>query len=200
MTIHVLGQAAFGFAVSIWQIVAAIGAAGLVDVVVAAVRTGRLVWPASGMLTGSGVALIMRVDGTVSGQHWSTHRWWLFSVVAAGSLATKHVLRWRGAQVFNPSNVGLVAVFLLLGRDRVEPLDLWWHRIGAPMAVAYGVIVCGGVAITARLRLLGLAAACWATLLAGLAVLAASGHCMVAPWSPQPVCGAHFWWTFATSP
>ena len=36
--------------------------------------TGQLVWPASAMLTGSGVALIFRVLGTERGDHWSLAR------------------------------------------------------------------------------------------------------------------------------
>ena len=32
-------------------------------------------WPASAMLTGSGVALILRVVGTPAGDPWSTNAW-----------------------------------------------------------------------------------------------------------------------------
>ena len=36
------------------------------------------------------------------------------------------MIRYRGTHIFNPSNVGLVVAFILLGRSRIEPLDFWW--------------------------------------------------------------------------
>lgn len=200
MTIHVLGQTAFGFAVSVPQLVAAIGTAALLGIAITLGRERRLVWPASAMLTGSGIGLILRVEGTMPGDHWTTHRWYLYSIVAAASVASRHALRWRGRQVFNPSNVGLVTTFLILGSSRVEPLDLWWHPIGPAMGLAYAIILGGGLAITYRLELLGLAIAFWTTLMAGLGVLASTGQCLAVSWSARPACDAHVWWIFATSP
>ena len=200
MTIHTLGQVALEFAVSVPQIASAILASALLEVVIAARRSRTIVWPASAMLTGSGVGLIMRVTGTKAGEHWSFHRWWLFALVAAGSLATKYLIRWRGGHVFNPSNLGLVLTFVLLGESRVEPLEFWWHGFGPPMVLVYTVIIGGGLAINRRLHLLELAGAFWFTFAAGIGVLARSGHCVNAPWSFTPVCDGRFWWTVATSP
>lgn len=200
MTIHALGQTVFGFAVSVPQLVAAIGTAALLGVAISFARERRLVWPASAMLTGSGVGLILRETGTAAGDHWTTHRWYLFALVAGVSVATRHVIRWRDTQIFNPSNVGLVLTFLLLGSERVEPLDLWWHPIGPSMVIAYAVILGGGLAITHRLRLLGMVVAFWTTLMAGLGVLASTGQCLAVSWSIAPACDSHFWWIFATSP
>ena len=52
---------------------------------------------------------------------------------AALSLATKYVIRYRGTHVFNPSNIGLVVAFLVLGSERVEPLDFWWAPLDLDM-------------------------------------------------------------------
>ena len=82
--------------------------------------------------------------------------------------------------MFNPSNIGLVVVFIVFGSTRVEPLDFWWAPLGAGMILAYAVILIGGLLITARLGLLAAAATFWLTLAAGLGILAASGH----SWSP----------------
>jgi hypothetical protein len=152
------------------------------------------------MLTGSGVALILRVPDTPPGDHWSTHGWYVFAGVAAFSLATKYVIRYRGSHLFNPSNLGLVVAFIVLGSERVEPLDFWWAPLDAGMIIAYGVIIVGGLLITARLRLLATAAAFWTSFAAALAVLAASGHCMVARWAFAPVCGFEYWRVIVTSP
>jgi Na+-translocating ferredoxin:NAD+ oxidoreductase RnfD subunit len=200
VTIHVLGQVELGFQVSVPQILAAILTCALIDVAVTFHRRRSFVWPASAMLTGSGVALILRVPSTPPGDHWSTHAWWVFAGVAAFSLSTKYVIRYRGSHVFNPSNIGLVIVFIVFGSTRVEPLDFWWAPVGSGLLLAYAVILIGGLLITARLGLLATAAAFWLTLAAGLGILAASGHCMVARWAFAPVCGFDYWRVIMTSP
>jgi Na+-translocating ferredoxin:NAD+ oxidoreductase RnfD subunit len=200
ITLHVLGQVAFGFAVSVPQIASAIVASALVEVVITARRHHRLVWPASAMLTGSGVGLIMRVDGTAPGDHWTWHRWWWFSAIAVLALSTKYVVRFRGSHVFNPSNVALVAVFVVLGSGRVEPLDFTWRPVGPALVIAYAAIIGGGTLITRRLGLLAMAVAFWLTFATGLAVLSTSGHCMLTPIDAFPACGADFWRIVVTSP
>ena len=105
-------------------------------------------WPASALLTGNGVAFMLRVPGTQHGDWWSLRGWWIFVAVAAVSLLSKHVIRWRGEHVFNPSNIGLVA--LLPRRSaarRAEPLDFWWGPMSWWMALALAIIVAGGFAI-----------------------------------------------------
>ena len=200
VTIHVLGQVTLRFHVSVPQILAAVLTCAVLEVTLTFCRTRSLVWPASAMLTGSGVALILRVPSTPRGDHWTTHRWYVFAVVAGVSLATKYLIRYRDSHVFNPSNVGLVVAFLVLGSTRVEPLDFWWAPLGRGMIAAYAVIIVGGVLITRRLDLLVAAATFWIVLAAGVGLLAASGHCMVARWAFAPVCGFDFWWVIVTSP
>ncbi len=151
ITIHVLGQVTLNFQVSVPQILAAILTCAIIEVAVTFRARRSFVWPASAMLTGSGVALILRVPDTPPGDHWSTHAWYVFAGVAAFSLATKYVIRYRGSHLFNPSNLGLVVAFLVLGSTRVEPLDFWWGPLDAGMLVAYAVIIIGGLLITARL-------------------------------------------------
>lgn len=200
VSIHVIGITTLGFEVSVPQIVAAILTAGVIDVFLTYRRSGRLVWPASGMLTGSGVALILRLVGMESGDHWSFEGWHWFALVAGVSIVTKYYVRFRGQHIFNPSNIGLVVAFLVVGSGVIEPLDFWWAPLGPWMLIAYAVIVGGGVFITRRLHLLEMATVFWVVLAAGLAVLAASGHCMTATWSPTPVCGDRFWTTLVASP
>ena len=200
ISIHFLGQIALGFRVSVPQILVAILVCAVIEVGWTLHKTGTLVWPASAMLTGSGVALILRLSDMQSNDHWTWRGWYVFALVAGLSLLTKYVIRYRGSHIFNPSNVGLVAAFLLLGSTRIEPLDFWWAPFDGWMVAAYLIILVGGLLITARLHLLGMSAAFWLTLAVGIGVLAASGHCMTARWSFEPVCGAHFWWVIVFSP
>ncbi|HET7028357.1 MAG TPA: hypothetical protein VFI28_11755 [Candidatus Limnocylindrales bacterium] len=200
ITIHVLGQVGLGFRVSVPQILAAILTCAVLEIAITFRQNGALVWPASAMLTGSGVALILRVVGTPAGDHWTTFALPLYAGVAGLSLLSKYVIRHRGSHVFNPSNIGLVVTFALLGTSRVEPLDFWWAPLDGWMIAAYAVILVGGLLITRRLHLLALAASFWLTLAAGTALLAGSGHCMTASWAFAPVCDGQYWRVIVTSP
>jgi Na+-translocating ferredoxin:NAD+ oxidoreductase RnfD subunit len=200
ITVHVLGQVGLHFWVSVPQILAAILTCAILEVALTFRSSRAFVWPASAMLTGSGVALILRVVGTPPDQPWSTDAWPVFAVVAGLSLLSKYVIRYRGSHVFNPSNIGLVLAFIVLGSSRIEPLDFWWAPPNVWMIAAYAVIIGGGLLITRRLRLLALAATFWLTLASGVGLLAASGHCMTARWAFAPVCGADFWRVIVTSP
>jgi Na+-translocating ferredoxin:NAD+ oxidoreductase RnfD subunit len=200
ITIHVLGQVTLGFRVSIPQILAAILTCAVMEIAITFRTAKAFVWPASAMLTGSGVALILRLVGQPPNQPWDTNGWYVFAVVAGLSLATKYVIKYRGTHIFNPSNIGLVVAFLVLGMTRVEPLDFWWGPLDPGLLLAYAVILGGGLLITRRLHLLAMAATFWVTLAAGLGVLATSGHCMTANWAFAPVCGVDYWRVIVTSP
>ena len=200
ISIHILGQIGLHFRVTIPQILAAILTCAVIEVALTLRSSGSFVWPASAMLTGSGVALILRTTDTQVGDPWGTNDLYIFAIVAALALLTKYVIQYRGSHVFNPSNVGLVAAFLILGVDRVQPLDFWWGPLDGWLVLAYAIILVGGTLITRRLHLLPMAIAYWVTLAVGIGALSASGHCMTADWAFGPVCGVDFWRTILTSP
>jgi Na+-translocating ferredoxin:NAD+ oxidoreductase RnfD subunit len=200
LTVQVLGQVGLHFRVSVFQILAAILTCAIIEVAITFGKSKAFVWPASAMLTGNGVALIFRVVGQPANDPWNTNDWWIFAVVAGLSLLSKYVIRYRGSHVFNPSNIGLVVAFVVLGSTRVEPLDFWWAPLNVWMIAAYAVIIGGGLLITRRLHLLALGAAFWVTLTIGVGLLAGSGHCMTANWAFEPVCGVDFWRVIITSP
>jgi hypothetical protein len=200
ISLQVLGQVAFDFDLSIAQILIAIGTSAVLEVAIAFRRQRVIMWPASALLTGNGVAFILRVPGTEHGDWWSLNGWWIFAGTAAVSLLSKYLIRYRGRHVFNPSNIGLVLCFLVLGSDRAEPLDFWWGPMTAWMALALAIIVAGGFAILLCLRLLGIAVSFWLAFVAGIGVLAASGHAMTARWHLGPVSDGYFWWVLAFSP
>jgi ASPIC and UnbV/FG-GAP-like repeat len=200
VSLQVLGQVAFDFQLSIAQVLVSLLTCALLEIGIAFFRQHLIMWPASALLTGNGVAFVLRVPGTEHGDWWSLHGWWIFAGTAAVALLSKYVIKFRRRHVFNPSNFGLVLVFLLLGPERADPLDLWWGPMTAWMVLALTIIVVGGLAILSRLRLLEIAVGFWLAFAAGIAVLAASGHEMTARWHLGPIEGWEFWRVLVFSP
>jgi Na+-translocating ferredoxin:NAD+ oxidoreductase RnfD subunit len=199
-SLQVLGQAAFDFRVSIAQILLSLATCALLEIGIAAWRQHVLLWPASALITGNGVSFILRVPGTHHGDWWSLHGWWIFVATAAVSLLSKHVIQIGGGHIFNPSNIGLVLCFLVLGRNRAEPLDFWWGPMSPWLGLAFAIIVTGALVILTRLKLVGIAVGFWVAFAAGIGALAATGHAMTARWHLGPIAGIHLWWTLVTSP
>jgi hypothetical protein len=200
VSLQVLGQVAFEFRLSIAQILVSLLTCAVLEAAIAFRRQRVFLWPASALLTGNGVAFILRVPGTEHGDWWSMRGWWIFAGTAGVALLSKHLVRLRGHHLFNPSNAGLVLCFLVLGAGRAEPLDFWWAPMSGWMALALAIIVAGGLGILARLRLLAIAVGFWLAFAAGIGVLAASGHEMTARWHLGPITGWDFWWALVSSP
>jgi len=199
-SLQVLGQVAFHFRLSIAQILLSLATCAVIEVAIALWRQRLIIWPASALLTGNGVAFVLRVPGTQHGDWWSLRGWWIFVATAGGALLSKHLIKWRGEHIFNPSNIGLVVCFLALGRTRVEPLDFWWGPMSWWMALTLVIIVTGGFTILARLKLLRVALSFWAAFAIGIGGLALAGHAMTARWHLGPIAGFSFWWVLVSSP
>lgn len=200
LSLQVLGQTVLGFAVSVPQIAVCLATCALLEGAITFVRRRVLAWPASALLTGNGVALLLRDPATAAGDHWSTQRWWLFAGVAAVSLLSKHLVRVGGRHVFNPSNLGLVAAFLVLGADRADAQLLYWGPWRPGLAAAVALIVVGAALVGRRAGVWAVGVVYLSSLAAWLGLLSASGHCIVTDWSSAPLCGSAFWWRVAASP
>lgn len=199
-SLQVIGQVGFHFGLSIAQILISLLTCGVLEVAIAFWSRRVILWPASALLTGNGVAFVLRVPGTRHGDWWSLRGWWIFAATAAISLLSKHVLKWNGRHVFNPSNFGLLLCFVALGRGRADPLDFWWGTTSWSRVAALAVIVAGGLAILSRLKLLRVAVGFWTAFAVGIGAVALVGHAMVARWHLGPITGFHFWWVLVTSP
>ena len=199
-SLQVIGQIGFHFRLSIAQILISLGTCAVLELAISFRTQRAILWPASAMLTGNGVAFVLRVPGTVHGDWWTLRGWWIFVATSAVSLLSKYVLKWRGEHIFNPSNIGLVLCFLILGRNRADPLDFWWGPMSVWLVLALVVILTGGFAILSRLGLLRVALGFWASFAVGIGALALAGHAMTARWHLGPIAGFHFWWVLVTSP
>ena len=99
VTLQVLGQTAFDFRLSIAQILVSLVTCAVLEVSIAFRRQHVLMWPASALLTGNGVAFVLRVPGTEHGDWWSMNGGWIFAGTAAVGLLSKYVITFRGAHL-----------------------------------------------------------------------------------------------------
>ncbi|MEZ5178698.1 MAG: hypothetical protein R2746_10585 [Acidimicrobiales bacterium] len=200
VSVQVLGQVVLGFDVSIAQILLSIGTAAVLELAIVARTRGVIAWPASAMLTGNGVALLLRVPGTEHGDWWSLRGWQFFVAASGIGLLSKYAVRVDDRPLFNPSNFGLVVVFLVFGSQHADPQDLWWGPWRPALAITVAVIAVGGLTLAWRIRLFSVAVTFWAAFAAGIAVLAAGGHAILARWHLGPVSDWAYWWVFVLSP
>jgi hypothetical protein len=202
LALQALGQTVLGFRLSVAQILACLVAGALIEFVVAFFKDKAIMWPASGLLTGNSTAFILRVPGTLHSDWWSTRGIWIFVGVVAVSMASKYLIRWRGRHIFNPSNLGLVLAFVVLGPKYTEPMDLFWIPMGQWMLVTYAILIFGGLFIAWELKLLGLELGFMAAFAAFLAIalIPVPDHCMVASWHVTAMCGWQLWNVIVTSP
>ena len=63
-SLQILGQVAFDFRVSIAQILISLATCAGLELAIAFWRQGVIMWPASALITGNGVAFILRLPGT----------------------------------------------------------------------------------------------------------------------------------------
>jgi hypothetical protein len=200
LVVHVCGQLQFGWELSISQILICYVTCAVIEVLVVARRSQVIAWPAGALLTGNGIALLLRANGTVHGDWWSFNGWYYFFGVAVFAMATKSFITLGKKHIFNPSNIALVAAFLVLGTTRINPQDFWFGPLSPGLVVTYIALLGAGSVITRRLGLLRLALSFIAVFTVSLGILTLSGHAMAARWSFGPAEGMIFWRTIVTSP
>lgn len=200
LTVQVLGQTVLDFKLSIAQILVTILTGAVIEVAVTYRRDHVLAWPASAMLTANSVALLLRTTGTQHGDWWSLNGIHFFVAAVVLALGSKYLLRPRGRHRFNPSNVALVWILLVVGPTGVFPQYLYWGPLAAPVLVTVAVLVVGAVWVLRPLGMLPMVAAYFATLgvLVGVSTLA--GGSFFAIWHPTAVEGAFYWVTIVASP
>ena len=94
VALHTIGQVEFHFRLSIPQILTALLTCGLIEFVYTFWQKRVLLWPASALLTGNGIAFIMRIPGTQHGDWWSTNGLWIYAAVGAVAMASKYLITW----------------------------------------------------------------------------------------------------------
>jgi Na+-transporting NADH:ubiquinone oxidoreductase subunit NqrB len=121
----VAGQLSFGFLESWSRTAIAIATSILVEMALGRVFVG--VWPhlASAYVTGISVGILVR-----------SPEYWPYALCSAISIASKYLIRIDGRHIFNPSNLGIVAM-LLLASDTVASLSVQWGNNLLPLIVVW---------------------------------------------------------------
>lgn len=200
ITLQVLGQTVLGWKVSIAQILVTISVCLVVDTTITFRRDGILAWPASAIQTGNSVAFIMRASGTKHGDWWSLHGIHWFVLAALVSLLVKYLVRPDGRHRFNPSNIGLVWVLLVIGPVHVFPQFLWWGDPGPAVIAALAVIVLGSLWLLRQVRMLPMVVSFLVPFGALIGLFAVTGHHFVAVWHQGYISGFDYWLKIVTSP
>jgi len=121
----IAGQISFGFLESWSRTFLAIVTAMLVELVLGRVFLDK--WPhlASAYVTGISVGMLVR-----------SPEYWPYALCSALSIASKYLIRVDGRHIFNPSNLGIVAM-LLLASDTVAGLSVQWGNNLTAMVVVW---------------------------------------------------------------
>jgi hypothetical protein len=200
ITLHVLGQTLLGWKVSIAQILTTMLLCGLIEFVVTFRGQRIIAWPASGILTGSSVALILRASGTRHGDWWSVHGIQWFVLAGLISLLAKYHIRPTGKHLFNPSNIGIVWCLLVIGPNHVFAQYLWWGPSHIGQALAYAVIIGGAIWILRAVRMVPMAVSFLLTFDALTGIFALAGRGFIAIWHVGEIRGLEYWAILAYSP
>jgi Na+-transporting NADH:ubiquinone oxidoreductase subunit NqrB len=200
ISLQVLGQVGLNFKVSIAQILVTIGVCAVLEVAITFRRRHAVIWPASALLTGNGVAFVLRTSGTQHGDWWSLNGIHWFIAAAVVGLLSKYVLTVGSRHFYNPSNFGLVACLLVIGSPYVFPQYLWWGPLDAPVIAALIIIVAGVAWVLRSIGMLPMAGAFLGGFFALIGVAAATGSCFTAIWRDTPVCGGDYWTNICLSP
>jgi Na+-translocating ferredoxin:NAD+ oxidoreductase RnfD subunit len=119
------GQLSFGFLESWSRTALAIVTSIVFELVLSRVFVGK--WPhlASAYVTGISVGILVR-----------SPEYWPYALCSALSIASKYAIRVDGRHIFNPSNLGIVAM-LILASDTVASLSVQWGNNLLPLVAVW---------------------------------------------------------------
>ncbi len=131
-TYTALGQFVFYFNIGFEQLLLTISITGGLDFLINLIKRRRVEIPLSGIITGLSLGLLLESYNNI-----------VFVVAGVWSIASKHLIKFRGVQVFNPSNFGIVMALLLMhGTVTVAPGSQWGSEIVYSLVVlSFGLVM-----------------------------------------------------------
>ena len=123
--ILLVGQLSYGILESYTRTLLAIVVSIVAEMVLSRIYFGK--WPilASAYISGISVGILVRSPA-----------FWPYALCALISITSKYVLRVNGKHIWNPSNFGIVVMFLLAS-DTVAGLSIQWGNFLWPMLVIW---------------------------------------------------------------
>lgn len=158
-----LGRLTLGFQVSWVQISAAVLSVCLLDSAIVYWHSHNLIVPASGLISGLSLGLLLRAPGT-----------WPFILAGITTVLGKHFIRVHGRHIFNPSNLGLLVILVLPWAHAYITPGQWGTSWGALL-----LVVNLGFFLIYRVRRLHLVAASFVGFVAFALIRCALGVCML---------------------
>ncbi len=145
-----LGQTTYGFAISPEQILTVVLGSALIDTLVMLLRRGVIIFPASGLIAGLGLAMLLRLSP-------DTPTYPIYFLAAALAVLSKQLLTVKTEtgrrHIFNPSNFGLCCVLLLFPTIAFVTPDQW-----NPSPTLLMVLTLLGVLLVVRAKVAALTA------------------------------------------
>ena len=127
----IMGQVTFGFLESWSRTALAIGTSIAVEIALGLLFTGKVPHLASAYISGISVGMLVRSPEI-----------WPYALCSAISITSKYLIRVDGRHLWNPSNLGIVAM-LVLAADTVAGLSVQWGNNLLPMVVvwSFGAVI-----------------------------------------------------------
>lgn len=111
--------------------------AGLLDVVILRLRHPRWEFPSGAVLTGLIIAMVLS----------PFEPWWVPAATSAMAIASKHVLRTKATNVFNPAALALIVSYYAFNTGQS-----WWGALPELPMWAIGALCVTGVFIADRVN------------------------------------------------
>jgi Na+-translocating ferredoxin:NAD+ oxidoreductase RnfD subunit len=121
----IVGQVTFGFLESWSQTMLAIVTSIAFEIVLGLLVTGKVPHLSSAYVSGISVGMLVR-----------SPEFWPYALCSAISITSKYLIRVDGRHIWNPSNLGIVAM-LVLAADTVASLSVQWGNTLLPMVTVW---------------------------------------------------------------
>lgn len=119
------------------ELLAAVGTAAVLDVIILRLRHPRWEFPSGAILTGLIIAMVLS----------PFEPWWVSAATSAIAIVSKYVLRTKSANIFNPAALALVVSYYAFNTGQS-----WWGALPELMPAALAVLFLTGVFITDRVN------------------------------------------------
>jgi Na+-translocating ferredoxin:NAD+ oxidoreductase RnfD subunit len=119
------------------ELLAAVGTAAVLDVILLRLRHPRWEFPSGAILTGLIIAMVLS----------PYEPWWVAAATSAIAILSKYVLRTKSANIFNPAALALVISYYAFNTGQS-----WWGALPELAPAALVVLFLSGVFITDRVN------------------------------------------------